>query len=646
MGKPRRVSGNMGRSWRPLITVMQALLDKYRQHLIPGAGLILLTLVVFWQTLGFDFLSNWDDYQYVTSNPDIRGFSTGNLIHIFSSAYLGNYAPVHLLSYLLDYQLVGLRPAWFHGVNVFWHSANGLLFYLLVHRLTGKRLWAFASAALFLLHPVQVESVAWVTERKNLLAMFFSLLSFLSYLSYRSRSGEQGHRAYFFSVLFLVLALLSKSIAVIMPVVFLLHDRFQETPPRRSGLLADKVPFFVAAALASGITMYTQSVEMGGGLVDLFEGDTWAKILTMLTVLTRYLQLLFWPSNSILNSVYILYVKSRIDGEVVGALLLALALVGAGIYLWRRERRLFFGFSLFFLGLVPVSQIVPLATLMNDRYLYFPMLGAAWIAGGLVSRCQDRFQLQRINPAHLLIACLIIPCLLLSYQRCAVWRNSIALWSDVAAKYPVFKDQHAALAAAYLYDGQKMKALGTYEKLFAFQRDFSDPQAEQKALLEAAKLYIETGTPARALPLLTSLTTRFPDYPLGLLSLGDYHRRAGNLPRAEEAYRRVLLAKPKSVQALAALGGICLETGRVDEARVFYGKCQQAGGNSPEVQYNLARVEAVAGDHAKALQHLEEALRLGYRNLDAITGNPELAPVRRLAKYDALLAAFFPAPGK
>jgi len=612
-----------------------------KPHLVFAIGLVSLTLCVYAQTLGFDFLSNWDDYQYVTNNPDIMGVTAHNLMAVFSSHYLGNYAPVHLLSYMFDYQLAGMNPAWFHGVNLAVHMANGLLFYLLVYRLTRKPFWAFVSSAVFLLHPVQVESVAWVSERKNLLAMFFSLCSFLSYAAYRRQAGERRHAAYVFSVLFLILALLAKSIAVIMPFVFLLYDVFLETPVRRKSLFIDKIPYVAVAAVAAGIALVTQSVEMGGGSVDFFDGNSTAKILTMLSVLTRYLQILLWPSNLDLNSVYIFYIKHRIDRDVAVALFLVLALSIAGICLLRRDRCLFFGLFLFFLGLVPVSQIVPLATLMNDRYLYFPMLGAAWLLGGLLSRCNDAFSQYTINPALVLTSCVLIPCTLISHERTAVWENAITLWSDVARKLPTLKDQRAALAAAYMYAGQKAKALETYEALFALKRDFADPLAEQKALLQTAALYMETDRPEKASPFLTSLTARFPENVRGWLKLGDYYYQMRDLPGAEKAYRRALALGPKSPPALIALGNFCMKAGRVDEARTYFITVLESGGNSPYLQYCLAGVEALAHHPEKSLQHFAEALKLGYRDLDAINSNADLISIRQLPEFKRLITEYF-----
>ena len=613
-----------------------------RSQMVPVGGLILLTLAVYLRTAGFDFLSNWDDNYYVTHNPDIAGLTAHNLLRVFSGSYVGNYAPVHLLSYLLDYQVAGLNAAWFHSVNVLLHTLNGVLFYLLVRRLTGKTFWAFASAALFLLHPVQVESVAWISQRKNLLAMFFSLCSFWSYLSYCLKEGRPGRNAYLLSISFLVLALLSKSIAVIIPFVFLLYDFCLADTPRRKDIFSDKLPFIAAVLATTSIALVTQSAEMGGGIVDYFDGNLLVRSLTMLTVLPAYLRILFWPAD--LSLIYLFYNKTRLDAEVLFALLLVALLLCACVYLLRRERRLFFGFAVFFLGLAPVSQIVPLATLMNDRYLYFPMLGAAWLLGGYLSRLRDFLPPGRMNAAHLFLFCLIIPCGVLSYQRAGVWKNAIALWSDTSKKLPTLKDPLAALAEAYLLDGQRAKALETHEKLFALKREFSDQQMEKKTLLDASGLYVEAGAPDKGRSLLITLTTKYPDFFPGFLNLGNLQARSRKLSEAEKAYRDALLLQPDSSQALLSLGNVCLETGRVAEARALYQKSYENGGNNPVLQYQMACADALAQEPEQALQHLRVALELGYRNLDLIKGNPELAPVRRLAAFSRLIAGF--APGR
>ena len=151
----------------------------------PLLVLLLAGLAIYGRMLGHDFLPTWDDAGYVLDNPDIRGFTIANLRAVFSRFYMGNYAPVQMLSYMLDYSIWGLRPWGYLLTNLLLHLANGLLFYHLVQRLEGDDSWAWLAALIFLVHPVQVESVAWVSQRKNLLAMLFSLLSFHGYLRFR-----------------------------------------------------------------------------------------------------------------------------------------------------------------------------------------------------------------------------------------------------------------------------------------------------------------------------------------------------------------------------------------------------------------------------------------------------------------------------
>ncbi|HEX9023178.1 MAG TPA: hypothetical protein VF799_04980, partial [Geobacteraceae bacterium] len=154
--------------------------------------LAVASFALYWQALGHDFLINWDDRQYVLDNPVIRGVTLQHLKAAFTSFYIGNYAPLHLISYMIDYDLWGMRPAGFIFTNILFHTLNGILFYMLLRRIAGERVWTLPAALFFLLHPLQVESVVWVAQRKNLLAMFFFLAAVHLYISYKERArGER-----------------------------------------------------------------------------------------------------------------------------------------------------------------------------------------------------------------------------------------------------------------------------------------------------------------------------------------------------------------------------------------------------------------------------------------------------------------------
>ena len=177
--------------------------DKVSPHVIPTIILLAVTLAVYLRTLGHDFQLFWDDEKYVTANDTIKGFTLENLKGAFTTFTTGNYAPVQTISYMFDYQLWGMKAAGFFLTNIVLHVCNGILFYALLIRVGLGRLGAFFAAFVFLLHPVQVETVAWISERKNLLAMFFYLAAFVCYLSYKRKGWGKGTGAYLvqFSVL-------------------------------------------------------------------------------------------------------------------------------------------------------------------------------------------------------------------------------------------------------------------------------------------------------------------------------------------------------------------------------------------------------------------------------------------------------------
>jgi len=323
-------------------------------------------------------------------------------------------------------------------------------------------------------------------------------------------------------------------------------------------------------------------------------------------------------------------------------MLLVAALATTGVILQRRNRLFFFGYALFFIGLLPVSQIVPLVTLMNDRYLYFPLLGVAWLAGGLTCRLIDVCDVRQRRLAVISCGVLMAGFALVSYQRTAVWKNSVSLWSDAVRKLPDSWEVRAALAEAQVNAGMRAEALQTYSNVFGLRSDSVDPILERKALNNAASLYMDNGKFDIARPLLQRLVERFPDYPLGFINLGYNHLMTHNLAAAEQAYRTVLALQPGNTLALTMLGNISLDAGRADSARELYHQALSYGGNGPELQFNLACLEAYAKHGAVALQHLREALQLGYRDYNAITQNPALAPVRQLAEYRELLRSYFP----
>ncbi len=342
-----------------------------------------------------------------------------------------------MLSYMADHAAFGLSARAFLRTNLLLHAANGVLLYALARRLSGRRTWPAIAAVLFLVHPVQVESVAWVSQRKTLLAATFTLAALHAWVS-RARDVDGGRRHALAALLAFVLALASKSVAVVVPFLLLLLDLcFGHGEPRRLRLRR-MVPFAVAAAACAALALASQGPGHAGGRVAAFHGGgPGATAATMLPVLARYLGLLAWPAG--LSAWYSPAVRTGPDAAVLASAALAAALAAFGFALLRRRRDLFFWYATFFVGLLPVSQVVPIVTLMNDRYLYFPMLGAApFVAAAAFGGASDAVLLRSARGRGALAAAAVgvLALGLAAHARTGAWRDGLTLWTDAVAKEP------------------------------------------------------------------------------------------------------------------------------------------------------------------------------------------------------------------
>jgi len=599
-------------------------------------AILLLTLAVYGRTLSFDFLTNWDDPQYITQNRLVREFSFSNVIKVFTRTWSGNYAPFQILSYMLDHALWGMKPWGFHLTALLLHAANGILVHLLVARCSGKNTAGLIAGLLFVAHPVQVESVAWLSQRKNLLAMLFFLGSFLLYL--QRPTGERGNRFYpVLSFTAFAAALLSKSVAIVLPLCLIAYETAVNGTAVREIRLKRLAPFMVAAGAIALLTLYLQTPEMGGGRAAYYGGSFWATMLTMLPVIVRYLGMIVWPSG--LCAFYMPPVKTSPDLEVVGAALVLAGVVAAGIALYRRQRPLFFWYCLFFIPLLPVSQIVPLVTLMNDRYLYFPMIGAAGLAGhAFVLLDNAPLNRQKLLP-RLILAGIIIALGAASFHRTEAWRNSVNLWSDAVRKNPGSLDLMSALADSYKGAGWTAEAVAAYRATFSMPGEFIEPRQERGALQDAALLLMSIGSFAEAESLLVRLTTRFPTDAPAFATLADCLRASGKREAAEKAYLQALKLDPGAAPAMIGLASLLLDGNQVDRAKELLARTTGLGVDGPDLRVALARVAVRHGNRQEALDHLELAVRQGLLNPARLQLVPDFAAFaddsrfRKLTEY-------------
>lgn len=480
-----------------------------------------VSLAVYLPSLGHDFIPMYDDTQYVLCNPVIQGFSPLNIKAAFSSFYCGNYAPLQLLSYMLDYTLWGMRPAGYILANILLHTGNGLLLYKLLRRSSLACESAFVGALLFLVHPVQVEAVVWVSERKTVLCMMCALAAWHFWLD--SRSGDR--RLYLLSVAAFAAAILAKSVAVVLPILMLVHDvAHGVAEENRRAMLRRITPFFLLALAGGMLALYSQDSSLHGGRTGYHGGSALTTLYTMLPVLMKYLGMVFYPTSL---TVYYgdVAVRNRVDEEVFLAAGGALVLVVLGGVLYRRDKRAFCWYAAFFIGLLPVSQIVPIVTLINDRYLYFPMVGVAGLCAAGAERAAGSSLMVR---KWLLAGCMPLFMLLswLTLQQSRTWENTCTLYRQIVR-----------------HNSTKF-----------------DPVILQD-------MYLLRSSDASLLELAEALLANFPSSPDVLRFGARIHLRANMLDKARQDLEQLIILAPSDIESLTMLANVYEKSGRPGDAQ-------------------------------------------------------------------------------
>lgn len=392
-------------------------------------------LAVYWPTFGYEFL-NWDDQIYVLENPWIREISLRSLKHIFTESYSSNFLPLHLLSYMLDYQLWGLNPMGYHLTSVLLHALVSAISLGVTLRLTGSLAVALLASLFFAVHPSHVEAVAWVSSRKDLLSMLFLLLSLCAYL--RAREGRTVRwGSYWLSVLFFSLGLLSKVTIAAFPAFLLLLDLAPAPKSACTGSptlrfsIATKLPFAVVALLLAVINSRVQVTAAAP-----YAEEPLRYSLVKGHAVWNYLALLAGVRGG--TPIYDLPRFGDTPLEIaLNAAGLAL-LPAVAIWFWRRrQRQELLGVSWLMVFLVP-AVVFPVVTYMADRYLYAPSLGFCWLLAMTISAAAGGRRSLAWRP-QLVVAALASAVVIAGFavrtaSYIGVWRNSETLWSFAMKK--------------------------------------------------------------------------------------------------------------------------------------------------------------------------------------------------------------------
>ena len=614
-------------------------------------------LAVYWPALRCGFV-NFDDPAYVTENWHVRhGLSWQGIQWAFTSVAASNWHPVTWLSHIVDCQLYGLNPAGHHLTSLLFHAANAVLLLLLLNRLTGA-LWRSAFVAvLFALHPLRVESVAWVSERKDVLSAFFWMLTVGAYVRYADHLKVQSSNARFFYALALVLfaaGLMAKPMLVSLPFVLLLLDywplgRLAFAPKFSWQPVVEKIPFFALSALSSLVTFLAQ--ERAGAVASLARFPLGARLENIPIAYVRYLTMNFWPSRLAAFYPY--------TGWPAGVVLGAAALLAAvtALALWRARPAPYLAVGWFwFLGmLVPTIGLVQAGgQSMADRYSYLPCIGL-WIMA--VWGLRDAAPARPVLRAAMTLAAglAVVLFALLAWRQTGVYKDSGTLWEATLRGYPDCLAAHNNLAKWLMEQGRWEEARehcrdalailpgdptahNNLSLIFLHQGKVDEAIAEAQKSIQSqpvsevnrqtlARAYLQKGGFATAAASLRDSIKINPSVAEAWCNLGYALLRQGEVAEGEAAYERALELNPDYALAHNDLGNILLRQGRLDEAMDHFQRAVALAPSFAEAHYNLAGLLAHRGRLDEAIAHCQKAVEI----------RPGLAAAReRLA---ALIAA-------
>jgi tetratricopeptide (TPR) repeat protein len=567
--------------------------DRNKLYVIPICVALVLTTIIAYEPVRHNGFISFDDNAYIVENSYVKsGFTLRNLVWAFTKTHAYNWHPLTWVSHMLDCQLYGLNPVGHHSTSLFFHVMNTLLLFLVFNRITGS-VWPSAFvAALFALHPLHVESVAWASERKDVLAGFFWLVVMWSYARY-----VEGPTVKRYLVVLIVFAfgLMAKQMLVTLPFVLLLLDywplgrlrikrrSFRGSAPvaisvRRCAL--EKVPLLILSTIAA-VTVY--AVQQLTGTVRSFAEYplTW-RIENALVAYTVYIGKMFWPCNL---AIFYPHPGGDLPAWQITTAIFLLAIITIGVILKRKQCPYLTVGWLWYLGtLVPVIGLVQVGVqAYADRYTYIPLIGlfiaVAWGIPDIFSRLKNRETVLSLSAAVLLAVLGVM-----TWVQVGQWRSDIVLYKHATT---VVQDNwwaHNNLGIAYYYGGELDKA--------------------SKHFAEALRIR--------------------PTFQGALSGMGAVLLAQGELDEAIKYLRDALQLKPNSpgeyvylAQAHTNLGVALAKKGRLDEAIKHHFEALRIMPNLPVAHSNLGIVLDQKGETEKAVEHFAEAVRLKPDYLNA-----------------------------
>ncbi|MGD1020934.1 MAG: tetratricopeptide repeat protein [Verrucomicrobiia bacterium] len=558
---------------KPIDDAPQQLENTWKSPVVGAVLIILLTVVAYLPVLRCGYI--WDDDAYVTQNPLLT--APDGLEHIWFSAHRqSQYFPLVFTTLRFEHTLWGLDPVGYHSVNLLLHCINALLVWIVLRKLALPGAWL--AAAIWAVHPVNVESVAWITELKNTQSTLFYLLALVAWMKFTDQQTGRPWRFYGLAFGLQTLALFSKTTACTLPAAMLLVLWLRKELIGWRRLM--QVAPFMGLGVAMGLLSVWWEAHLGnyGEQLD-YSFNGLDRVLIATHALWFYATKLVWPTNLAFS-----YPRWEIDPRNPLQYTWLVGCVAIAMFLWRHRRALgrapAAAVVFFVAALSPLLGFIPLYTFryafVADHYQYVASIALIALFAGAVSSQAVTWQLGH-NLRCTLSAALLLVLGALTWQQTRIYQDSETLWRDTFAKNAQCWMAHNNLGSVFLKEGEASEAIGQFEQAVRIK----------------------------------------PDYAEGHNNLGVALVRLGRIQEAVVQYEQALRIKPADAKAHYNLGVALAQTGRIEEAIIHYGKSLQIDPTSAEAHYSLANALLALGKVPEAVAHYQQALAINPKYAEA-----------------------------
>ncbi len=517
--------------------------------------LSILIVVVYIKLFSAHFIS-WDDGDVLLNNKDVHDF---NVNAFFTNYYVGNYAPITMIGFAIDWLIFNGNAAGHHAMSLLFHIINGVLVYYLTSLILKDKLKALLCAIIFCFHPLQVETVAWVSAKNNIVYSVFFLLGLIQYSKFILEGNK---KQYAYALLFFVLSVLSKPSAICFPLVLILLDYLLKTKSNFKSIIINKIPFIIVAAILGLATIYTRTEDKF-----INQNHAYAiheRIGYAGYAILQYIYKFFIPMDL---SVIYPYPQNKTVSIIIGYVMIALLIVGIYKLYKSSSKIIFFGLLFFMINLLLVLQFIPFGEVLTaDRYMYLPIIGISIALLSIIPLKESQLKIVGIL--------LILVFGSLTFMRASVWKNSISLYSDIIKKYPHSFVALNSLGAEYMLNKN-------YDMSLRYLNAAINENTEYyKGYYNRGLLYAQTDRMKNALRDFDKAIA-LKQYPKAYVARANAYYILKDFPKAISDAEAVLKADANNPKANYVLANCYDDLTQLDKALGYYNKVISVSPENP-----------------------------------------------------------------